>query len=136
MDTYTTSFIVFLEHCNHLREIIFGGFFMSQLDLAAAHCVRRALFDAKEGIEHAVTHKAEFEFFKPAYVGDLLELEAEIKSVGVKSLSVEVVAWRNKRRQRDKIAVGKFIFIAVGDVSDLSHHPELLPYKEHGLRMD
>lgn len=136
METYTTSFIVFPENCNHLKAIIFGGFFMSQLDLAAAHCVRRALFDATEGVEHAVTYKADFEFFKPAYVGDLIELEAEIKSVGTKSLSVEVLAWRNKRRKRDKVAIGKFIFISVGDVSDLSSYPELLPYRAHGLRMD
>jgi acyl-CoA hydrolase len=130
---YTTSFIVFPEHCNHLKELIFGGAFMAQMDLSAAHCVRRLLFDADEGVEHAVTHKASFEFHKPAYVGDLLELEADIQSVGEKSIVVEVVAWRNKRRNRTKIATGDFVFISVGDVGDLSAHPEFLPYKKHGL---
>ena len=40
---YTTSFIVFPKHCNHLKDLIFGGAFMAELDLAAAHCVRKAL---------------------------------------------------------------------------------------------
>lgn len=133
---YTTSFIVFLEHCNHLKELIFGGAFMAQMDLAAAHCVRRLLFDAAEGVEHSVTHKASFEFHKPAYVGDLLELESEIMSLGEKSIVVQVIAWRNKRRNRVKIATGDFVFISVGDVDDLTSHPEFLPYKAHGLRVE
>jgi len=131
--SFTTSFIVFPKHCNHLKELIFGGAFMAEMDLAAAHCVRRALFDTENGVKNAVTHKASFTFLKPSYVGDLLELEASIKSLGEKSLTVEVKARRNRNRVYDNIALGEFVFISIGDVDDLTNHPDFLPYKAHGL---
>jgi len=130
---YTTSFIVFPKHCNHLREVIFGGQFMAEMDLAAAHCIRRLLFKANEGVEHAVTPKTHFDFQKPAYLGDLIELEAEVKSLGEKSIVVQVVAWRNRKNVRARMAIGDFVFVAIGAVDDLTGHPEFLPYKNHGL---
>lgn len=130
---YTTSFIVFPSHCNHLKEVIFGGAFMAELDLAAAHAVRRALFETTNGVKNAVTHKANFTFLKPCYVGDLIELEATITSVHLKSLTVEVKARRNTNGVLDDIAEVEFVFISIGDVGDLTLHPKFLPYREHGL---
>jgi len=126
---YTTSFIVFPKHCNHLKDLIFGGAFMAELDLAAAHAVRIALIGNTNGIENAVTYKATFEFLKPSYVGDLLEIDAEVTNFGTKSVEVLVTA----KRGRDTIAVGDFIFITIGKVESLEDHPDLLPYKAHGL---
>jgi acyl-CoA hydrolase len=131
--SFTTSFIVFPKHCNHFKELIFGGAFMAEMDLAAAHCVRLALFDTDNGVKNAVTHKASFTFLKPSYVGDLLELEANIQSFGEKSITVEVKARRNRNRVYDNIAAGEFVFISIGDVDDLTSHPDFLPYKAHGL---
>lgn len=128
---YTTSFIVFPRHCNHLKELIFGGAFMAELDLAAAHCIRKALIGNENGIENAVTHKAEFEFKKPAYVGDLLDLEASVVDFGKKSIDVQVRA----KRGSELIADANFIFITIGNVTTLAHHPTFLPYKEHGLTL-
>lgn len=132
---YNASLIVFPKHCNHLKELIFGGAFMAEMDLAAAHCVRLALFDTENGVKNAVTHKASFTFLKPSYVGDLLEFEANIISMGKKSLTVEVKVRRNRNRVFDNIAVGEFVFITIGPVEDLSNHPDFLPYKEHELSM-
>lgn len=133
--THKTSFIVFPEHCNNFKELIFGGAFMSVMDKFAQLCVRKTLFDTENGVKDGVTHKASFTFDKPAYLNDLLDLEAKIVSVGKKSLTVEVKVKRNRNRVCDDIASGEFVFITVGDVSNLSHHPLFLPYKEHGLAM-
>lgn len=124
---YTTSFIVFPKHCNNLKDLIFGGAFMAELDLAAAHCVRKAL-DGSE-LSNAVTHKADFEFKKPTYVGDYLELEAKVVALGTKSISVEVTAMRGV----EVIAIGKFVFITIDTVESLEHRPQFLPYRAHGL---
>ena len=102
---------------------------MAEMDLAAAHCIRKALIGNVNGIENAVTHKANFEFKKPAYVGDLLDLEAVVTSCHTKSITVTVTAKRNK----ELVAVGNFVFITIDKIESLAHHPEFLPYKEHGL---
>jgi len=127
--------MVFPEHCNHLKELIFGGAFMAQLDLTAAHCVRRALFDTENGVKNAVTHKASFTFLKPCYVGDLIEMEANVVGLGPKSLQVTVKARRNRNRVYDDIAEAEFVFISIGEIIDLTTHPNFLPYKEHGLKV-
>ncbi len=105
---------------------------MSQLDLAAAHCVRRVLF-ASPTATNAVTHKATFEFVKPCYVGDLIDLDADVVSTHKKSLVVCVAAFRNVKGVKTLVAKAQFVFIAVGDVSNLTNHPEYLPYVEHGV---
>ena len=127
---YTTSFIVFPKHCNHHKDLIFGGAFMAELDLVAAHCVRKVLVGNLYGIENAVTHKAEFEFKKPAYVGDFLNFQAEVTTVGKKSISIRVQV---TRKFDEIIAIANFVFITVGEIKNLEHHPTYLPYKEHGL---
>lgn len=131
---YTTSFIVFPKHCNHHKDLIFGGAFMAELDLAAANCVRKILLSSPNEVDNAVTHKAEFEFMKPAYVGDILDLAAFVTSWGKKSITIKVTATRVKRHGSDLIAVAEFVFITIDKVESLAHHPNFLPYKEHGLK--
>lgn len=112
---------------------------MAELDLAAAHCVKRLLADGINDVSEAVTHKANFTFLKPCYVGDLIEMDAEVKSVGAKSITVEVKARRDVRgtykdkRHYDDIAVAEFVFISIGKIDNLDTHPPFLPYKEHGV---
>lgn len=106
---------------------------MAEMDLAAAHCVRRALNESKTA-EHGVTHKASFTFLKPAYMGDTLDLVAELQKTHNKSLVVKVIATRtHKGRDTEKIAEGDFVFISIGYVGNLLGHPEYLPYINHGL---
>lgn len=135
---YRSSFIVFPEHSNHMYPIIFGGKFMTELDLCAAKCVRTALFKSVMA-DSAVTHKVTITFLKPCYVGDLIEIEADIKSLGTKSLVVSVNAYRVRKDSRapdfkivTRVAEAELVFIAIGE-ADLASKPEYLPYVEHGL---
>ncbi|GMQ91929.1 MAG: acyl-CoA thioesterase [Gammaproteobacteria bacterium] len=75
---------------------IFGGWIMSQVDIAGAvEAVRRA-----RGRVVTVAVNA-FEFHKPVFVGDLVSFYAEVVRVGNTSLTVDVVVysergWRNE----------------------------------------
>lgn len=131
---YDSSFIVFPKHCNHMQNIIFGGHFMAEMDLAAAHCVRRALFDSE--CSEAVTHKVlDLTFHKPCYLGDLIELKAKIISAKVKSIVVSVHAYKNTKGVLDSVADAKFVFVSI-ETKDLNLKREKLPYKNHNLQLD
>ena len=132
--THESSFVVFPEHANHHSPLIFGGKFAAELDLAAANCVRKFLFDSTE-VSHAVTHRMEIEFKKPCYVGDLLCLHAEIVEAKDKHVVVNVIAQRaRKNKDWDIIAIAKFVFITVEDLSlSVGSKPDFLPYKSHGM---
>lgn len=126
MIEYTTSIIVFPKHSNHLYPLIFGGALMEMMDLTAAMTSRRALQLTE--LEHSVTHKADYTFHRPSYVGDVLDLTGTVKSCSVKSLAIEVIV----KRKSELIATGSFVFISI-EPSDLSLKPAFLPYVKHGL---
>lgn len=109
---FENSFLVLPIHANHMYPLIFGGAFMSQLDLTAATIVTEAV-KYSTTVNNAVTHKADFEFIAPSYVGDLITMQAKITGVGKKSISVQVEAYRTSRDSFDKIkvAVANFVFV-------------------------
>lgn len=64
---------------------VFGGYILSQVDLAAA------VEAQKHSFHKMVTVKvSEVEFKKPVYTGDLLSLYTETVEVGTKSVTVDV----------------------------------------------
>lgn len=128
---FETNFVVYPRHANCMSPMIFGGAFFSELDLAAAMCVHRLLYDSAT-CETAVTHKFEGTFHKPCYLGDLIFLKAEIISLGKKSVVVEVRAYREKGPERELVADAKFVFVTI-----TAKGPENapLPYQPHGLTM-
>jgi len=128
------SFIVFPGHCNNLGELIFGGHFAAQLDLAAADCSRRFLFDSKSAWG-AVTHKINIVYHKPCYIGDLVDIFSEVIAAGQKSLTINVKAFRNVQGVLENVADAEFIFIAIREPENLREHPVLLPYVYHGLEV-
>lgn len=130
---HNCSFIVFPKHCNHMQNIIFGGHFMAEMDLAAAHCVRRFLFDS-ETCSEAVTYKADYTFHKPCYLGDLIDLEATIFSTKDKSIVVTIGAYRNVQGKLEYVAESSFVFISIESKELTTHGP--LPYKNHGLKKE
>jgi acyl-CoA thioesterase YciA len=71
---------------------IFGGWIMSQVDLAGAIVASRKA----KGRVVTIAVK-EFQFHKPVYVGDLVSCYASIKNIGNSSITVlvEVYAERN-----------------------------------------
>jgi acyl-CoA hydrolase len=140
---FSTSFTVYPTDANNMFPMIFGGAFFSQLDKAAATAVKRLLYGSDQ-CKACVTHKFEGTFHKPTYVGDLIFVEAEILSLGKKSVVVEVKAFREKpwypgntgvQISRELAAEAKFVFVTIVNDEDVKNKPNVLPYHDHGLTM-
>jgi acyl-CoA thioesterase YciA len=90
---------------------IFGGWLMTQMDLAASsvasrHSGGRAVTVAVEGMT----------FHRPVFVGDEVSVFATLEKVGSTSMSVAVETWRRDRHTDDAYLVTKalFTFVAIG----------------------
>jgi acyl-CoA thioesterase YciA len=92
---------------------IFGGWLMSQMDLAGA---TRA-FELARG-RCATVAVSEITFINPVSVGDEVSLFAEILAVGKTSIRVAVEAWRRKRDSAEALQVTKGVFVYVAIDSD------------------
>lgn len=130
---YETSFTVYPQHTNCRSPLIFGGAFFSELDKAAATAVKRFLYDS-ETCKTSVTHKYESTFHKPCYMGDLIFIQADIVSVGVKSVVVEVSANRETKSGLELVATAKFVFVTIAHDEDVDQKPDVLPYCPHGIK--
>jgi len=91
---------------------IFGGWLMSQMDLAAANaacrrCRGRCVTVAIDGMV----------FHQPVFVGDEVSLYGNIIRVGKTSMTVHVEAWRRGRTDefRIKVTEATFTFVAVDE---------------------
>jgi acyl-CoA thioesterase YciA len=91
---------------------IFGGWLLSQMDLAAAsvafhRAAGRCATIAVDGMT----------FISPVFVGDEVSLFGRIVHTGRTSLKVQVEAWRRRRdgEQAHKVTEGVFTFVAIGD---------------------
>lgn len=99
---------------------IFGGWLMSQMDLAAGNAATlraggRAVTVAVEGMS----------FMRPVLVGDEVSVYASVASAGRTSLRISVEAWRRARAEAscEKVTQAVFTFVAV----DGSRRPRTLP---------
>jgi len=92
---------------------IFGGWIMSQVDIAASiAALRRA-----QGRVVTVAVNS-FEFHRPVFVGDLISCYAEVTRVGRTSLTVEVEVFAERNRQPDdciKVTQATLTFVAVDE---------------------
>ena len=91
---------------------IFGGWLMSQMDLAAGSIAAltargRSATIAVEGMK----------FLRPVKVGDEVSLFAELVQVGRSSMQIRVEAWRRERDQEQvqKVTEASFTFVALDD---------------------
>ncbi|MBP2149401.1 acyl-CoA thioesterase [Xanthobacter autotrophicus DSM 597] len=89
---------------------IFGGWLMSQMDLAAGNVAARR----SRGRAATVAVEA-MSFLSPVAVGDEVSLFATIARVGRTSLRIEVEAWRRAREseQSTKVTEAVFTFVAI-----------------------
>ena len=89
---------------------IFGGWLMSQMDLAGAS---RA-FELSRG-RCATVAVSEIAFLNPVSVGDEVSLFAEVLAVGRTSIRVSVEAWRRRRDSTEALQVtsGVFVYVAI-----------------------
>jgi acyl-CoA thioesterase YciA len=89
---------------------IFGGWLMSQMDLAGATLA----FDLAKG-RCATVAVSEIVFLNPVSVGDEVSLYAEVLKIGSASIRVAVEAWRRKRdaSQPQQVTRGVFVYVAI-----------------------
>lgn len=91
---------------------IFGGWIMSQVDIAGSVvAIRRA---AGRVVTVAVNS---FEFHQPVFVGDLISCYADVTRVGNTSLTVEVTVYAERDRVERPIKVTQAVltYVAVDD---------------------
>jgi acyl-CoA thioesterase YciA len=89
---------------------IFGGWLMSQMDLAAGNVATRR---ARGRCATVAVDK--FTFHSPVYVGDEVSLYARLVGTGRSSMTIDVEAWRRSRDGDDRVQVtqARFVFVAL-----------------------
>lgn len=122
---HETSFVVMPKHLNYMG-IIFGGHFMSELDLAAAVVVNRAV-RRSDTADKAVTYKFSVEFLGPSFEGDIIHIKSNITEVRKKAIKVTLEAWRETREDgsRYKVAVAEAVFVTMNKNHYVYHQLEL-----------
>jgi acyl-CoA thioesterase YciA len=89
---------------------IFGGWLMSQMDLAAGNAA------ARRAQGRCVTVAVDgMVFHHPVFVGDEMSLYAKVIRVGHTSLTIKVEAWRRSpiESKRQKVTEATFTFVAI-----------------------
>ncbi|MBN9320030.1 MAG: acyl-CoA thioesterase [Caulobacterales bacterium] len=91
---------------------IFGGWLMSQMDLAAATIATR-----RARGRTATVAVDGMSFLRPVTVGDEVSFYATLVQTGRTSLKVQVEAWRRAREDEDteKVTEATFTFVAIGE---------------------
>ena len=91
---------------------IFGGWIMSQMDMAAG------LVAARHAKGRAVTIAVDaMQFHAPIAVGDEVSVYTDLVKVGRTSMTIEVESWRRARHddRSYKVTEAKFTFVAIGE---------------------
>jgi len=92
---------------------IFGGWIMSQVDIAGSIAAHRA---AKGRVVTVAVN--EFQFHYPVYVGDLVSCYAEVVKVGRTSLTIFVEVFAERRRSSEeciKVTEATLTFVAIDE---------------------
>lgn len=89
---------------------IFGGWLMSQMDLAAGSVAIRA----SRG-RYATVSVDRFQFRRPVRVGDEVSIHAELERTGRSSMTIAVEAWRRARDEEasERFTRATFVFLAL-----------------------
>jgi len=100
---------------------IFGGWLMSQVDIAGSIIARRR---ANGRIVTVAVNS--FEFRQPVFVGDLISCYAEITRIGTTSLTINVKAFAERQKETHEV-----IFVTEADLTyvavDEHRRPRRLP---------
>ena len=100
---------------------IFGGWVMSQMDIAGAI----AAVEAVKGRVVTVAVEA-MTFIAPVKVGDVLCVYTAVESVGTTSITIAVEAWVRRNRVDDRVQVthGSFVYVALDDAGNKTRIPK------------
>jgi len=91
---------------------IFGGWVLSQMDIAAGICA------GQRAQSRVVTVSLDaMSFIRPVRVGDILGVYTHVTHIGRTSMVVHVEAWVRRERigNREKVTEAKFKFVALDD---------------------
>jgi acyl-CoA thioesterase YciA len=101
---------------------IFGGWIMSQVDIAASIAAHR-----HAGTRAVTVAVNSFLFKKPVYVGDLISCYASIQKVGNTSITVDVEVYAERSRLQIevvKVTEARLTFVAIdGDGKPVAVRP-------------
>lgn len=128
-DRHATLRVVPMPADTNAAGNIFGGWLMSQVDIAGSiAAIRRA-----QGPVTTVAVNA-FRFIKPVYVGDVVSLYAEVSAVGTTSITTEITVYV-ERGLRDtgpvstveKVAEATLTYVAI----DAQYRKRTVPPQAH-----
>jgi len=91
---------------------IFGGWLMSQMDLAAG------VVAARHAHGRCATVRVDaIEFKRPVHVGDEVSLYAALTAVGRTSMTIRVEAWRRLRtgEEHEQVTAAVFVYVALDE---------------------
>ncbi|MET0012134.1 MAG: acyl-CoA thioesterase [Sedimenticola sp.] len=93
------------------RGDVFGGWLMSQMDLASGTFARYI------ALNRVVTVKAETTFLKAVEVGDDISIYCRVARIGNTSITVEIECWAKRLRSENviKVTEGIYTFVAISD---------------------
>ena len=110
---------------------IFGGWVLSQMDIAAGICA------GQRAQNRVVTVAVDsMSFIKPVKVGDILGVYTAVNRTGRTSMDIHVEAWVRRGRigTREKVTEAIFKFVAVDDEGVPSPIPSREDLPEYALR--
>jgi len=123
--THDHSFTVFPQDCNPYQTL-FGGKILAELDVCAAALARRFIYNTEcDGI---VTLKInEVVFHKPAFIGDLILMHAEVIEVGESSVTIQCDVHREDSKGNSEFMVSAvLVFVSVFDNHSYPHYKQLV----------
>jgi acyl-CoA thioesterase YciA len=99
---------------------IFGGWLVSQMDLAAGVLAKK--ISRGRAVTIAINSMT---FLKPVHVGDVVSCHVELIKKGTTSMTIAVEVWTERLATGDRVRVteGTFVFVAV----DEQGNPRLVP---------
>ncbi|TLP48743.1 acyl-CoA thioesterase [Cohaesibacter sp. CAU 1516] len=91
---------------------VFGGWLMSQMDLAAGNMAARVA----QGRCATVSVEG-MQFIRPVKVGDEVTLYATVSKVGTSSITIHLDVWARPRyaNKSDIVTEAEFVFVALGE---------------------
>jgi acyl-CoA thioesterase YciA len=110
-DVHPVIRVLPMPHDTNAAGDIFGGWLMSQVDIAGSIVALR-----RAGGRVVTVAVNEFVFIKPIYVGDLVSLYAEIVKIGTTSIQIEVTAFAERGRHdgaSERVAQAKLTYVAI-----------------------
>ena len=110
--TATTRVVAMPADTNPAGDI-FGGWIMSQVDLAGGVAATR-----RAGGRIVTVAVNSFHFDQPVFVGDLVSCYASVEKVGNTSLTINVVVYAERNRQQRetvKVTRAKLVYVAIDD---------------------